>query len=477
MADPKNIPIVTVKQPYKTNAGTQLYLGTSTEVQRDANGKYIPGSAVTSLRLYDTTFSPLGTDFKTVAIREAGKPWVYTQDGNRNYVAGKDLQQTLADPNSAMNKNLNNHISGAMGAPLQGVPAGQVNPNTKQDVQKATKINPNAASDTSGTNTDTNPGITTATYSQEEAIAAIAGKDIRTSYRTDLSYPINRNQKQDYIKFEMLEYSPRKFTGTNIQAFSNGVDAGFAQEVFGSRKDRTPIGTVTLPISSPINDANTVNWGDDQINGLNALAQGAFFNLVGGSGEGNSTQQPPSQPSGQPQGGSGATKALAITELSKAAVGGGSNLLTRTTGAIVNPNVELLFNGPALRTFSFTFPLSARSEKESKVIKEIIRFFKQGMSVKRSASVLFLKSPHTFNIKYIYAGDNKDHPWINLIKECALTNCTVNYTPAGNYATYGNGAMTMYEITLNFSELEPVFDDDYAKIDGNAAGKDTMVGY
>lgn len=476
MAETKNPPVITVKQPYYTSDGTKLFLGTSTEVQRDANGKYIPGSAVTSLRLYDTTFSPLGTDYKTVAIREAGKPWTFTKDGNGNTVAGKDLQQTLANPNSLMNVNLNNHISNSMGAPLQGVPAGQRNPNTKQDVQQAVGINTNTAA------TPPNAGIGSATepqFTQQEAISAIKSLNVRTSYK-NLSYPERRSKEQDYIKFEMLEYSPRSFSGANLKAFEGGVDKGLGQKVFGDErlnggKDRNAIGTVSLPISSPISDTNSVAWGEDSANALTTLGQSAFMNLVGGpTTQSNDDSKTPPGKSGS----SDATKTMITSELAKKAVGGsGGNLLTRATGAIMNPNIELLFNGPSLRTFSFTFPLLARSKKESEIILQIIRFFKQGMSVKRSESALFLKSPHTFRIKYIYAENGKDHPWINRIKECALTNCSVNYTPAGNYATYANGAMTMYEITLNFSELEPIFDDDYASLDGNSAGKDTMVGY
>ena len=92
------------------------------------------------------------------------------------------------------------------------------------------------------------------------------------------------------------------------------------------------------------------------------------------------------------------------------------------------------------------------------------------MSVKRSNTDLFLQSPHTFQIKYIYGMTQKDHPWINRIKECALTGCTVNYTPAGSYATFIDGAMTSYEIGLQFAELEAIYDDDYLELSENEIG-------
>ena len=44
---------------------------------------------------------------------------------------------------------------------------------------------------------------------------------------------------------------------------------------------------------------------------------------------------------------------------------------------------------------------------------------------------------------------------MNKIKECALLSVAVNYTPEGNYATFDDGAMTSYELTLSFQELNP----------------------
>ena len=62
-----------------------------------------------------------------------------------------------------------------------------------------------------------------------------------------------------------------------------------------------------------------------------------------------------------------------------AGIGTGGQLLARTVGAVINPNMELLFKGPTLRDFSFTYKLSPRSKEEESIIR-IIRFFKQGMS-------------------------------------------------------------------------------------------------
>ena len=43
--------------------------------------------------------------------------------------------------------------------------------------------------------------------------------------------------------------------------------------------------------------------------------------------------------------------------------GTGQQLMQRTTGQVMNPNMELLFNGPQLRSFGFTFKLYKRTKK------------------------------------------------------------------------------------------------------------------
>ena len=135
--------------------------------------------------------------------------------------------------------------------------------------------------------------------------------------------------------------------------------------------------------------------------------------------------------------------------------------------------MELLFSGPMLRQFSLSWKMSPRDYEESEMIKKIIRMFKQSQAVKRTESMLFLKSPNTYKLRYLTAR-GRDHSFLPKIKECALTGCSINYTPDGNYQTYENSSMVAYEMTLNFNELEPIYHDDYTKLDGNT---DRSVGF
>ena len=157
--------------------------------------------------------------------------------------------------------------------------------------------------------------------------------------------------------------------------------------------------------------------------------------------------------------------AAVATKIAGMAAGAG-NLMTRTTGAVMNPNMELLFSGPNLRTFSFNFQLAPRDKKEAETVVKIIRFFKQGMSPIRSKSRLFLRSPHTFRLAYKHKSSRPDgetnnsatdHPFLNKFKECALNSFGVNYTPQGQYSTYEDGVMTSYQMSMGFQELTPVY--------------------
>jgi hypothetical protein len=276
-----------------------------------------------------------------------------------------------------------------------------------------------------------------------------------------LVYPITlRDDFQDVIKFSMIKYRPKTFSQDTL---------GFSERKTAGTTDI--IGTVILPIPNGISDTNAVTWGGADMNA--AQAAGVRVATAGITGGGAAA-------AGEIEG-LIKTAAGASAELQAAAVGAFAEaatntqgILARTAGIIINPNLELLFSAPTLRPFNFTFKLASRSETESKTIRSIIRFFKQGMSPIRTKSTLFLKAPHTFQLKYLHKG--ADHNFLNKFKECALTNFNVNYTPEGQYATFNDGAMVSYQITMQFSELEPVFNDDYEDGAGDKA-KDTEIGF
>ena len=273
-------------------------------------------------------------------------------------------------------------------------------------------------------------------------------------------YPLNLKEfrGQDRIKFTMK--IPK---GTEVDPFFYKNNKQF------KRTYKEITGSVTLPIQPVISDKNTVDFAGLQLNAVDAALAGSAFNLIqSGSVEelvnnaGNIGNQLKQLLLGSES--NNIQRGLQVFLAQQAA--GVQGLLSRSESAVLNPNLELLFRGPQLRPFSFTFTLSPRNGPEAKQVKNIIRFFKQGMSVKTSTSNVFLKSPHVFDIKYQTfneEGTEITHPSINLIKTCALVDCGVEYTPDGSYMTFNDPqkTMTSYKINLQFTELDPIYDKDY----------------
>ena len=143
-----------------------------------------------------------------------------------------------------------------------------------------------------------------------------------------------------------------------------------------------------------------------------------------------------------------------------------NQVLARESGEILNPNMELLFNGVTLRTFRFSFKMSPRDDKESEQIKYIMRSLKQNMAAKSGTT--FLSAPNIFGLRYKKGNDN--HPFLHKFKPCALTDMAVNYTGENVYATYHDGTPVSMTMDLTFKELVPIYDNDYED-------SDTTVGY
>jgi hypothetical protein len=139
-------------------------------------------------------------------------------------------------------------------------------------------------------------------------------------------------------------------------------------------------------------------------------------------------------------------------------------ILSRESGGILNPNMELFFNGVALRSFKFSFKMTPRSKKEADELQYMIKTLKANMAPKVTAERDFLRTPNVFDLQYMQG--NKPHPFLHRFKTCALTDMSVNYTGEGIYATYDDASPISMIMDLSFKELEPIFDSDYEGTEG-----------
>ena len=263
-------------------------------------------------------------------------------------------------------------------------------------------------------------------------------------------YPLNKDRKQfDYLQVTAKKYEPARF----------GSAGGITQEA--EDRNMSSVGSVYLPMQPGLAESSSVSWGENTINALEAAAANVAGATIKGASEG--IKQAGAAAKSAAEGGFKNLQGITPDEVASFFAGqaiGNNNLLTRTTGKILNPNLELLFNGPSLRSFSYTYKFTPREEREAREVRNIIKFFKKQMSPKRSQNgKLFLESPNVFKLKYFFK-NGREHPFLNKIKICALRSFDVQYTPDGSYMTYEDGSMTSYQMSLNFGELNPIYADE-----------------
>ena len=337
-----------------------------------------------------------------------------------------------------------------------------------------------------------------------------------------LSYPKNMSERQDYIFIEAFSYSApqtdslarhgtidvennaegqgnrkvgpnknrrganstktvyadlRKKETQKKNSFANTASKGLTR---GSNIKELK-GTVRLPIPNEISSSNGVDWGEGRVNALEAGAfmgvQGQLSSLMGGktniAGAAKAGLTGVKETFNKlPELGKGQSGQLISSVLSKASLSqvginvDPSQMIARSTGMAINPNLELLFSSPRLRTFSFVFQFAPDDSDDAKEARKIQRFFKQGMlpsNANDKGEKLYLGSPNVFRLCYKNSG--KRIKGLNIFKMCALTACEINFTPENVYQAYDDPEAVSMPVrsfmTLTFTELTPIFAGDY----------------
>ena len=316
----------------------------------------------------------------------------------------------------------------------------------------------------------------------------------------NLKYPIDADygNTQDYIQINQFTY---KAPNRDV-IFGSEEGAGFAQQVTkgiaSTSKIEKPIGLVKLPMPNDLKDTNNVSWDQDQMNTLTAAMAGAVMRGIPQAGEtigkafggqfGEVFQDMKDAGSAMFKTGQDIWKAvdqkgsqaqaMAHTMIGSSVLNmlgfsaSAESILARGFGVIPNDNMELLFRSPTLREFTFSWIISPRSKEEAKKVNNIIRFFKQGMAVKKKKGTaggasLFLHTPNVFDIAFKTSKYKNELTNENIsvmkIKTCALVSCGVEYTPGtSGWQAYEKGQPVSVTMALRFKELEPIFDTDYS---------------
>ena len=322
-----------------------------------------------------------------------------------------------------------------------------------------------------------------------EQVPSIATQNpsVKTDRAKTLRYPYDIDINQDHLKIMQYEYARSEINSSKpTSSVISDKDKPFGKYTGG----------VILPMPK-VSDSNGAEWGKSDLNvfGIGALGIAGsiltdlendevvgsnLFNEFGkriGSTEGvldneaeegNRLRQIIADKLNQTEQGikntSIAGLGIGAQQLSKLAGidVSADEVLARTTGKILNPNAELLFQGPVLRDFGFKFLMIARGQKEAEEIRKIIRFFKTGSAPRYLGGPALLGTPNIFQLKYM-AGKSRELETVNKFNEMALRTITVDYAPDGFWSAYRDSHPVAVVMSLQFSELRPLYSTDHEK--------------
>ena len=307
------------------------------------------------------------------------------------------------------------------------------------------------------------------------------------------AYPLDINPTQDHMKITRYRYlradvnlsKPQRVEKKNFKR----IDVKGDSTLGGS-----PMGTILLPMPKVV-DTNGVEWGKSELNASGLLAMGSaqmadsIFSLGGliPSASQKNLDQRAAQQEGKRNQERGDITTGAFGGLGQASVNQvnvtiaslltGQELdqdtfLARTGGHVLNPNAEMLFQGPVIRNFNFSFLMIARSEREGKEIRSLIRFLKVGMAPK-FRNTTFLANPDVFSLEYKNGtGEDDILKTVNRFSPggLALTNMSVDYSPNGYWSAYRDSQPVAVKMDLSFSELRPIYESDQETTDDDSVG-------
>ena len=308
-----------------------------------------------------------------------------------------------------------------------------------------------------------------------------------------MMYPSDMNTSQDHFKIMKYNYQRKDINASKARTSQTSTEGGVERTVSvagDSVVGSTLMGSVLLPMPK-VTDVNGVEWGKSELT-ISGLAALGTVDVVTNRGRfaGKSLEEKQNDRSIKkeleelrgysPSGSSArnfasATYTQAVSKLAGFAFGtdlDADTYLARSGGRVLNPNAEMLFQGPVIRDFSFSFLMIARNEKEGREIRRIIRFLKLGMAPK-FRNTTYLKNPDIFTLQYKSGkGENDVLDTVNRFNPggLALTTMAVDYAPNGYWSAYKDSQPVAIKMDLSFTELRPIYEQDQLETPSNSVG-------
>jgi len=362
---------------------------------------------------------------------------------------------------------------------------------------------------TSNTGTGTGKDLTNATKYEtakkkigiEGRIKAPVGPSSNYDDSKTLQYPSagTIGVESDYVLFEFKRYLPpfgnrkqletyQRAGGFGVNSFSSteGLRIGEKnlRQLWNNTTDYNQSGQyedagegfspIVMYMPEDISTGFRGNWGGKAFSTVGAGLLGA----AGQSGLDKKIASGFGTMSSAAQRALGLTSAKALQKAVKAAGGDqldNNDIFGSISGAIMNPNTELLYQSVDMRNFMLKFKLVPRNDGESDIINKIVKTFKAcTLPLRDPGQVMGFNDPDKDQNKGVIAGfigvpnlckvsfmrGSEEHKVLPRYKMLAVTQVDVNYTPDGAYATYNDAQPVAIELGINFQETKINFAEE-----------------
>lgn len=285
-----------------------------------------------------------------------------------------------------------------------------------------------------------------------------------------LTYPQQlENGMNDYVSFTSSKWRPNM--NHSPQSGLNNGDQVAGQNFRPPQSG--PVLRLYMPTTTPA-VSQGANWGEASFAGqLGELVRNGAIGAANGI---QSMAIPSSFEEGKKMGKDAVGNLTEIINQNKGLLGGaakqfgmeavgnfaGTNangLMALSRGAIYNPNVELLYQGPQLRSFGFTFQFAPKSPAEAAIVNQIIFEFKKWSAPLDTGDGMY-EVPNVWQVKYhTAAGVNTN---MNVFKRAALRDISIQDNQGMNmHMTFEDGQPIVKTMSLTFQEVDVITRNDH----------------
>lgn len=275
-------------------------------------------------------------------------------------------------------------------------------------------------------------GLTTGTDPESTIASSKDSSGVSMVYPPDIG--------EYYISFQFAKYQrPNPLTPTKFETVS----------------------TVTLPIPKTLVESFSIAYTQKSLGmtgGIIDLAQANYNNLTGKS-----------DTSGRDFGDRAVNAGLgfAYNQLANVSTNTLGEAFTDAAeqfiGAIPNPHIAQIFQGPTFRNHVFNWRLAPNNKEESLLIKKIVNEFRKKSLPAKALSQVANVLEYPYMLKpTLYPLQDDDGTHLYEFKRCVVTNFNVNYAPTGVPSFFaGTKLPTLIDLSVSLQEIEYFLADDF----------------